>query len=159
MRNNSVEFTDNSVEFANNLAEFADNSDESANYLVEFAGNLRRVHWYLESVWQHLQWVHWQWYLVNDIYISQTFEISKSFQPSLITMVSACLILFSCIWVLYTIYFSVPSKGSSTKSSDMVKLEPMMKLVLHCIDRVRRFKLGKEVCLFLVLSSSFFSRV
>ncbi|RMX47287.1 hypothetical protein pdam_00012671 [Pocillopora damicornis] len=40
--------------------------------------------------------------------------------------------------------FKVPSKGSSTKSSDMVKLEPMMKLVLHCIDRVRRFKLGKE---------------
>lgn len=41
--------------------------------------------------------------------------------------------------------FSVPSKGSSTKSADMVKLEPMMRLVLHCIDRVRRFKLGKEV--------------
>ena len=39
----------------------------------------------------------------------------------------------------------MPSKGSSTKSADMVKLEPMMRLVLHCIDRVRRFKLGKEV--------------
>lgn len=27
----------------------------------------------------------------------------------------------------------------------MVKCEAMMKLVIHCIDRVRRFKLGKEV--------------
>ena len=40
----------------------------------------------------------------------------------------------------------VPSKGRSTKSADMAKLEPMMRLVLHCIDRVRRFRLGKEVC-------------
>lgn len=40
----------------------------------------------------------------------------------------------------------MPSKGTSTKSADMVKLEPMMKLVLHCVDRVRRFRLGKEVC-------------
>ncbi|XP_068716118.1 PAT complex subunit CCDC47-like [Montipora foliosa] len=40
--------------------------------------------------------------------------------------------------------FIVPSKGTSTKSADMVKLEPMMKLVIQCIDRVRRFKLGKE---------------
>ncbi|KAM7448211.1 Coiled-coil domain-containing protein 47 [Porites harrisoni] len=40
--------------------------------------------------------------------------------------------------------FNVPSKGRSTKSADMAKLEPMMRLVLHCIDRVRRFRLGKE---------------
>ena len=39
----------------------------------------------------------------------------------------------------------VPCKGTGTKSADMVKLEPMMKLVVHCIDRVRRFKHGKEV--------------
>lgn len=40
--------------------------------------------------------------------------------------------------------FNVPCKGTGTKSADMVKLEPMTKLVVHCIDRVRRFKHGKE---------------
>ena len=49
----------------------------------------------------------------------------------------------SCLLLVFE--SSVPSKGSSTKSADMVKLEPMMRLVLHCVDRVRRFKLGKEV--------------
>ncbi|XP_032241135.1 PAT complex subunit CCDC47 isoform X2 [Nematostella vectensis] len=39
--------------------------------------------------------------------------------------------------------FTVASKGN-TKVQDMARLESMMKLVLHCIDRVRKFRLGKE---------------
>jgi hypothetical protein len=42
----------------------------------------------------------------------------------------------------------VASKGN-TKAQDMVKLEPMMRLVLYCIDRVRKFKLGKDVSIFI----------
>ncbi|XP_070564759.1 PAT complex subunit CCDC47-like [Ptychodera flava] len=39
--------------------------------------------------------------------------------------------------------FNVPGNGyPSTK--DMQKLEPMMKLVMHCIDKVKRFRLSKE---------------
>lgn len=43
------------------------------------------------------------------------------------------------------LFVSVASKGSNTKAQDMAKLEPMMRLVLFCIDRVRKFKLGKDV--------------
>ncbi|KAK3748462.1 hypothetical protein QZH41_019110 [Actinostola sp. cb2023] len=38
----------------------------------------------------------------------------------------------------------VASKGNNTKALDLAKLEPMTRLVLFCIDRVRKFKLGKE---------------
>ncbi|XP_031568494.1 coiled-coil domain-containing protein 47-like isoform X2 [Actinia tenebrosa] len=40
--------------------------------------------------------------------------------------------------------FKVGNSKGNTKAQDMVKLEPMTRLVLFCIDRVRRFKLGKD---------------
>ncbi|XP_006822108.1 PAT complex subunit CCDC47-like [Saccoglossus kowalevskii] len=39
--------------------------------------------------------------------------------------------------------FNVPGKGN-TSVVDMCKTEPMMKLVMHCIDKVKRFRLTKE---------------
>ncbi|XP_077978055.1 PAT complex subunit CCDC47-like [Glandiceps talaboti] len=39
--------------------------------------------------------------------------------------------------------FNVPGKGNPSVR-DMQQLEPMMKLVMHCIDKVKRFRLSKE---------------
>ena len=52
-------------------------------------------------------------------------------------------IIYNIMCVMFS-SVSVQCKGT-TRSSDMVKCEAMMKLVLYCVDRIRRFKLGKEV--------------
>ena len=49
---------------------------------------------------------------------------------------------FLCNYVVFVIV----SGNGRTRVQDMAATEPLMKMVVHCIDRIKSFKLGKEVC-------------
>ncbi len=45
---------------------------------------------------------------------------------------------------LFLFFIAVPGKGKSTPH-DVESMKPLMQMVFHCIDKVRKLKLSKEV--------------